>query len=990
MTPRAIRAGIIGCALLAGALFTAVALESQQWVGRIVPGFFVLPNRVIPSAALPDWLEIEPARLFQHEIVAVDGAARGSADAIYAYVGAQPDGARIRYTLRRADGSLTVETVPTRRFSGADYGILFGSYLLTGGVFLLIGLLALWLRPSHPASVGLCSVGVVTGIFAITGADLYGPAAFMRLHVIAESLIAPSYLHLALVFPVDRLRTGRRRALGAIYLPFVALAVMYEVVRDHPDAYRTMHLLASLLQGMALFAAIGLMVFAAVSSRAPLVRRRIAVVVFGAVTGFLLPAVLSGASGLLGGQVPVNGGALTAFLFPICVGYAVIKQDLFEIELMLRRALTYAVLGVLMALACGLALIGLREVLPGRERLLTSPVVFVALNVALLAVAALLRQQVRRGVDRFLSPEPYDSAAALATLGHRLAAVRTVDAVVTDVEEILAETMAPAGMAILEARENHHYVPIGSSALPAPVTITGSLASRLAGGESLARYDWDDGSGRPVPAIWDETGADLMVPIRGRDTMLGLLALQPKRSGRPYGANDLAFLHAAADQVALALTNARAMERLAEDATVSSALLRVQRAVVFSLDTPDMLERLCEITAEVLDCDCSHTLLWQSSRNAYVLIAGHGDTAAQRDMMRTVHVPRGLLVDVLARLEHDDVAAGARDDAAPDVIQALLRYGRTRSMTMALRRGEELVGLHVAGSRATGQRPFTAPAMQIARGIAQAASMALANARLVEELEAANRIKSDFVASMSHELRTPLNHIIGYNDLLIDGSFGPVVPEQAEVLRRVRKSSRGLLDLIEATLDLSRLESGGIVLDERDVSVPDLIHELAHHAEHVCNKPGVQRRFTVHPGVAMLRTDPVKLEMILKNLLDNALKFTARGEVVLEVRAHADGVEFAVRDTGIGIPPESCPAIFEPFHRAHGAAAYDGVGLGLHIVKRLTDALGGTITAESAVDRGSCFRLWLPLRRPAPAAVTAVPDQIPHIPDRLDTVFRMA
>jgi signal transduction histidine kinase len=100
--------------------------------------------------------------------------------------------------------------------------------------------------------------------------------------------------------------------------------------------------------------------------------------------------------------------------------------------------------------------------------------------------------------------------------------------------------------------------------------------------------------------------------------------------------------------------------------------------------------------------------------------------------------------------------------------------------------------------------------------------------------------------------------------------------------------------------------------------------------------------------------------MILKNLVDNAIKFTERGEIAVDVRPQRDGIEVAVTDTGIGIPADHRAAIFEPFRKAHGFALYDGVGLGLHIVKRLLDALGGAISVESEVGRGSCFRIWLP------------------------------
>jgi signal transduction histidine kinase len=242
--------------------------------------------------------------------------------------------------------------------------------------------------------------------------------------------------------------------------------------------------------------------------------------------------------------------------------------------------------------------------------------------------------------------------------------------------------------------------------------------------------------------------------------------------------------------------------------------------------------------------------------------------------------------------------------------------------------------------------------------------MALANARLVEELERANRLKSDFVASMSHELRTPLNLIIGYNDMLLDGAFGEIAADQGEILRRMSKSSRELLDLIEATLDLSRLETRRVPVDLKEVSVAELIHEIDTETQGWRHKPGVRFQWEIEDDSLRLHTDPVKLKMILKNLMVNALKFTEHGSVTVAARSSGNGAEIAVRDTGIGIARDAQAVIFEPFRQANRgiAGGYGGVGLGLYIVRRLLDVLGGTVSVESEPQRGSTFTVWLPRR----------------------------
>jgi len=241
--------------------------------------------------------------------------------------------------------------------------------------------------------------------------------------------------------------------------------------------------------------------------------------------------------------------------------------------------------------------------------------------------------------------------------------------------------------------------------------------------------------------------------------------------------------------------------------------------------------------------------------------------------------------------------------------------------------------------------------------------MALENARLVEELESANQLKSNFVASMSHELRTPLNLIIGYTDLLLDGTFGPVRPDQADTLQRVDRSARELLDLIEATLDLSRLEAKDVPLDLRDTDVGELLTHLRREFDDSHQNSRVGLEWNVPTEPTTICTDPVKLRMVLKNILGNALKFTEEGSVTTSAKVQDDRIVFTVTDTGIGIAKESQKVIFEPFRQADRkiAGSFGGVGLGLYIVWRLVDNMQGRISLRSQLGRGSTFRVTMPV-----------------------------
>jgi signal transduction histidine kinase len=223
-------------------------------------------------------------------------------------------------------------------------------------------------------------------------------------------------------------------------------------------------------------------------------------------------------------------------------------------------------------------------------------------------------------------------------------------------------------------------------------------------------------------------------------------------------------------------------------------------------------------------------------------------------------------------------------------------------------------------------------------------------------------MESELVATMSHELRTPLNIVLGYVDLLLEQAYGALAPEQAEALRHIEKSARELLDLINTMLDLSRLEAGRMTLEVRETCVADLIHEIDVETRPLQEKPGLDFVCHVPPSLPPLYTDPLKLKVVLKNLVVNALKFTDPGSVMVDVYCREGGLEFCIADTGGGIAPEAVPTIFEPFQQGAGSKTRrrGGVGLGLYIVRRLLDMLGGTISVESDLGRGSIFRVWIP------------------------------
>lgn len=415
---------------------------------------------------------------------------------------------------------------------------------------------------------------------------------------------------------------------------------------------------------------------------------------------------------------------------------------------------------------------------------------------------------------------------------------------------------------------------------------------------------------------------------------------------------------------------ARAEAALREEAATSTALARVGEELIAAVNSPALLDRLSQLTTQMVSGDCSWTMLHKASADTYVVAAHSGFSPEQSAEIDLVTIPRETILEFLARLEREEVILvnpGEPDLGAPARLAE--QYGVTTRMHVGLRRGEELIGYHAAAYRRPGAT-FSNQQQRLMRGITNLASMALETARLVEELNRADRFKSDFVANMSHELRTPLHVIIGYHELLIDGAFGPLTPEQSDTLQRTDQRAHELLDLINATLDLSRMEATPVALEVRDLRIAEVFEELAHETRAMADRPELQWEWRVPPDLPPVRTDPVKLRMVLKNLLQNAIKFTPQGAVLVEARANGDGVELQVADTGVGIAKDAQEHIFEPFFQVDptGRQPRGGAGLGLYIVRRLLDMLGGRISVESEVGRGSVFRVWIPFDVTAKAA----------------------
>jgi len=241
---------------------------------------------------------------------------------------------------------------------------------------------------------------------------------------------------------------------------------------------------------------------------------------------------------------------------------------------------------------------------------------------------------------------------------------------------------------------------------------------------------------------------------------------------------------------------------------------------------------------------------------------------------------------------------------------------------------------------------------------------------LYEQLEAASRHKSDFLASMSHELRTPLNAIIGYSEMLMEEEADLDRRDFVPDLQKIRASGKHLLALINDILDLSKIEAGKIELSPETFDIGGLIEDVASTVQPLIDKNANVLTIDRAGDLGAMYADITKVRQILYNLLSNACKFTERGTITLyAIREHADGTDclfLSVRDTGIGMTDEQMAKLFKPFSQAdiQTARKYGGTGLGLAITKRFCEIMGGEIAVRSERGKGSMFTVRLPLVSP--------------------------
>ena len=317
------------------------------------------------------------------------------------------------------------------------------------------------------------------------------------------------------------------------------------------------------------------------------------------------------------------------------------------------------------------------------------------------------------------------------------------------------------------------------------------------------------------------------------------------------------------------------------------------------------------------------------------------------------------------------IAITSADEGSPFFRERMEALGLGPILVLPLLAQSELLGV-LSVLRRAGESPFDAEDADRLAAVADLAALALWKARLLEEAQSADAAKTSLLATLSHELRTPLAALEGYGELLEDEILGPLSPPQRDVLVRLRTVGRHLGALIEDILTYASLEADRLATRFASIEVAELLDAMLPYVEPLAREKGIEFRVELGDGAREVESDENLVRQILLNLIQNAVKFTEQGEVVLRVSRGsptADGhavIRFAVRDTGIGIASGDLPRLFRPFSQLADVQSrrHRGTGLGLYISRRLATMLGGRIEVVSRPGEGSQFTLVLPVVRP--------------------------
>jgi len=501
------------------------------WVERPFSGFLLLDNGVVASAGLTSWPAAREGRIFQNQILSYDGIDYQTSEAFHAYVESQPIGTKIEYVFKRSD-SIIRTRIATRLFTTTDVFLLFGASLICAVTFIGVAGALRYIAPNDPASLGSAISFAITGLFALTALDLYGPYRFFRIHAVMECFLGAGMFHMALVFPYRRDIALRFPMLipsaygGAFALGIVTAASLYS-----PTIYVHTHRIAIALAGASFLVMILSQLAAYFRPTSYAARKRVTILAMGtfaSITPAFAVLVFSTYSG--GGAAENLIGWAGAF-FPISVAYAVISADALQVDAILRRTVSYAILTIIVATSYATIIAGIEWAVRGQGDAPRWISILAFSSFCTFGVLP-LRNRVQSWVDKLFFRSVYDFRVTIEETSAILARLIQLELIQDRIKDAVFNALHPESIDFLVYDED----------------VTNSPEDQLS---------------RPTNGeIFDVDSGGIAIPFQSHDRVVALLVLGRRLSGRFYSGEDRALLQVLANQGAIAIENALALERL--------------------------------------------------------------------------------------------------------------------------------------------------------------------------------------------------------------------------------------------------------------------------------------------------------------------------------------------------------------------------------------------------------------------------------------------
>ena len=472
-------------------------------------------------------------------------------------------------------------------------------------------------------------------------------------------------------------------------------------------------------------------------------------------------------------------------------------------------------------------------------------------------------------------------------------------------------------------------------------------------------------------------------PLLVDDRLVGVMAMFSRHR---LSSTALDALASVANSVAVGIERKRAEDRASDQARTMEALNAVGAAVASELDREKIVQTVTDAATTLTTASMGaffYTVTDPKSGESFLL---HTLSGAGKGAFESFPQPRATAL-FGPTFRGEGVTRIADVHADPRYGKSAPYHGMPKghppvrsflAVPVKGRDGAVLGGLFFGHPQAG---IFTDQHERLAVGIASWASVALENAHLYARAQEVSRSKDEFLAILSHELRTPLNAILGWSRMLRDGQVAPARVQHAVGV--IERNARLQTQLVEDLLDVSRIISGKLRLDMRSIDLSTIVQSALDAVRPATSNKNIAVHAVIQPGVGTVTGDPDRIEQVVWNLLANAVKFTdAGGTIQVELRESGTAAEIVVSDTGEGIAPDFLPHIFDRFRQADAGTSrkHGGLGLGLALVRALTEAHGGTVQARSAgLGEGAVFTVRLPLQHLADAAsVPPLPEAHPQ------------